>query len=240
MLQPVLPLLVAVALLVTAPVRAEFEVGKPIPEFALTTVDGERIKSGIADGTLAFQLGEERQQPPALVIHLLQPDCLQCRAQLEALKSLAEEYVPRGVQFLGIAHRGTPAEALDLVQALQLPFPVAEGLDSPIAQQFAAGDTLGIVDAGGIVRFAQVGFGEGDQRYWRAALDELLAGKPVSQSGVERERLKIGDRMPVIRLNSLRTGKSMVLVGENGRLVFRDDHGSERRPQAVLFFFSRY
>jgi len=46
--------------------------------------------------------------------------------------------------------------------------------------------------------------------------------------------------MPAINLNSLRTGKPMELVGKGGRLVFCNGSGKERKPEAVLFFFSRY
>lgn len=232
--------LLAVAGALSAPAQGEFTVGAEVPPISLKTTDGKPVEIRRADGVLTVQVGEERVQPKALVIHLLQPDCPQCRAQLQGLKPLAARFRERGVLTLGIAHRGTPETATALAKELNPGFPIALGVDSEIAKQFAAGDTLGIADAKGVVRFAQVGFGEGDQKLWDQALDDLVAGKAVTKAGVDRERLAVGDSMPAIKLPSLRNDKPMSLVGEAGRLVFRDDSGKESRPKAVIFFFSRY
>jgi hypothetical protein len=206
----------------------------------MKTADGRVVEVQRANSVLTVQIGDERVQPKALVIHLLQPDCLQCRAQLQALKPLAERFRERGVVTLGIAHRGTPEAARELGKQLSLPFPIAMGVDSAIAKQFAAGDTLGIADAQGVVGFAQVGYGERDAKLWEQALGELLAGRPVTKTGVDRERLAVGDRLPAIHVASLRTGKPMTLAGEGDRLVFRDDDGKESHPKAAIGMFSRY
>jgi len=234
-------LVLVAALGVATPLaRAEFTVGAEVPTFSLKTADGKTVELRRDDGALTVRLGDERIEPKAIIIHLLQPDCLQCRAQLEALKPIAQRYRPRGVVTLGIAHRGTPEAARKLAQQLELQFPLALGVGSDIARQFAAGDTLGITDANGIVRFAQVGYGQGDGKLWKQALDELLAGKEVSKPGVNRERRAVGDRLPAIHLPSLRTGKPMSLAGEGEHLVFRDEAGKESRPKAAIGFFSRY
>ncbi len=223
-----------------APARAEFTVGAEIPTISLKMTDGKAVEIRQADGGIAAQIGEKRMQPKAMLIHLLQPDCPQCRAQLQALKPLVARFREGGVVMLGIAHRGTLDDAKTLAKELNPGFPIAMGVDSDIAKQFAAGDTLGIIDAKGVVRFAQVGFGEGDQKLWEQALEELVAGKQVTKPGVDRERLAVGDSMPAIKLPSLRSEKPMSLGVEAGRLVFRDDFGKESRPKAVIFFFSRY
>lgn len=224
----------------SAPVQAEFTVGSGLPAVSLKTTDGKQVEIRFADGAATIQVGDERLQPKAVVIHLLQPDCPQCRAQLSALKPIAARFRERGVFTLGIAHRGAPDDASAFVKDLNPGFPIALGVGSEIAKQFAAGDTLGIADAKGVVRFAQVGFGEGDQKLWEQALDELVGGKTVTKTGVDRERLAIGDSMPAVKLPSLRNDKPMSLAVEAGKLVFRDDSGKESRPQAVIFFFSRY
>lgn len=220
--------------------RAEFTVGAEIPAFSLKTTAGKSVEIQRTDGSLMLQLGDERMQPKAVVIHLLQPDCPQCRAQLQAIKPIAARFRERGVFTLGIAHRGTAEDASALVKDLNPGFAIAFGVDSNIAKQFAAGDTLGIADSQGIVRFAQVGFGEGDQQRWAQALDELVAGQQVTKTGVDRERLTVGDSMPAIKLPSLRNDNAMSLGFEGGKLVFDDDSGKESRPKAVIFFFSRY
>jgi peroxiredoxin len=226
--------------LMTPTSRAEFSVGDEVPAFSLKSADGEPIELTRGDGNVHVLHGEQRASPKAVIIHLLQPDCLQCRAQLEALTPIAERYRQRGVVTLGIAHRGAAEAARDLAQDLRLPFPIAMGVDSEIADRFAAGDTLGILDAAGVVRFAQVGYGDGDAELWQQAVDELIAGKPVTKSGVDRDRLAVGDVFPAVHLPSLRTGKPMTLAGEAGRLVFLDGDGKAKRPKAAVGFFSRY
>jgi len=220
--------------------RADFTVGAEVPDFSLTSADGTAVTLQRDNAALMVHVGRERLTPKALVIHLLQPDCLQCRAQLEVLKPIAARYRERGVITLGIAHRGTPETAKELAESLGLPFPMAMGVGSEIAKQFAAGDTLGIADARGVIRFAQVGYGFGDAKLWEQALDEILSGKEVTKAGVDRDRLAVGDRLPAIHLPSLGTGKTMTLAGEGGRLVFRGEDGAESRPKAAIGFFSRY
>ncbi len=194
--------------------HAEFKVGAEIPPFSLKTAAGQAIELERMNGAVTMQLGDERLRPRAIVLHLLQPDCLQCRNQLEALKPLAERFRDRGVVTLGIAHRGTSEDAAAMLESLRLSFPIALGIGSEIAKRFAAGDTLGIGDSKGVIRFAQVGYGDDDQLLWAEALEELLAGKPVTKSGVERARLAEGLHMPAIELPSLRTGKPMRLTSE--------------------------
>ena len=115
-----------------------------------------------------------------------------------------------------------------------------QGTGSQIAGQFAAGDSLGIVDGTGLIRFAQVGFGKGDETLWAEALEELLSGKAVSKTTVERERLAVGDRFPAVELPSIQSGKPIGLVGKDGKLTFRDEQGKETRPKGAVGFFSRY
>jgi hypothetical protein len=180
-------------------------------------------------------------QPSALVIHLFQPDCLQCRAQLVALGQTRQRFADfDDAVFLGVAHRGDPDDVRKLDHELNVGFPLVMGVGSDLAKQFSAGDTLGIIDGHGVVRFAQVGYGAGDERLWLDTIEALRAGEPVRETSVDRDRLAIGDRLPAVKLPSLRSGKPMALVGQEGRLAFRDDSGKETHPKAAVGFFSRY
>lgn len=219
---------------------AEFEVGAEIPSFSLKTPEGELVELGRRNGELTVEIGERRMDPKALIVHLLQPDCLQCQAQLEGLKPLAERFDERGILTLGIAHRGGPEAVRALAEEFDLPFPILMGAGAEISKRFAAGDTLGIADAEGVVRYAQVGYGSGDQKLWEQALEELLAGEQITKTGVDRERLAVGDLMPAIKLPSLRSGEPLAMVGKGGDLVFRDDEDNETKPKAAVGFFSRY
>lgn len=221
-------------------VRAEFEVGSALPGVSLPAVDGSRVEMQVANGALALKMGANEVKPAAVVVHLLQPDCLQCRAQLTELQTLHDRFQSRGVVVLGIAHRGTLQDAQKLGRDLAISFPLLHGPGSQIATQFAAGDTLGIADHAGIIRFAQVGFGQGDEALWVAALENLLASEPVAKAGVERARLAAGDRFPAVELPSLVDAKPMALIGKDGRLTFRDGAGKETPVKGAVGFFSRY
>jgi hypothetical protein len=109
-----------------------------------------------------------------------------------------------------------------------------------LAKQFAAGDTFGLIDRTGVVRFAQVGYGGGDETVWAENIDLMLADKPPAAEGIDRERLKVGDPFPAVVLPSLQSSKPMELVGKGDKLTFRDDEGKESQPKGAIFFFSRY
>jgi peroxiredoxin len=219
---------------------AEFTVGRQIPSVALPSVDGMQVDLASVDGAMVLRGPGPDTKPSALVIHLLQPDCLQCRAQLKELQALSDRFKDRSVVVMGIAHRGGPDELKALARELSVTFPLLHGIASEIAKQSAAGDSLGIADKSGVVRYAQVGFGKGDEALWATAIEELLAGKPVSKTTVSRERLAVGDRFPAVELPSLVSQKPIALVGKGGRLTFRDEQGGETNPKAAVGFFSRY
>jgi len=220
--------------------QAEFTVGSTLPMVSLPATDGMQVDLTVVDGAMSLKRSSSDAKPAAIVVQLLQPDCLQCRAQLNELQALSDRFQARGVAVIGISHRGDMKELQQLGKDLALKFPLLHGTESEIAKQFAAGDTLGIADKSGVIRYAQVGFGKGDEELWAAALEELLAGKPVTNSTTSRERLAIGDRFPAVELASIQSGKAIALIGKDGRLTFRDDQGKETQPKAAVGFFSRY
>lgn len=221
-------------------VRAEFTVGSEVPAFSLQTPDGKTVSLERRSGEAQLTSDGKSEKPKLLAVHLLQPDCLQCRAQLKSLEQVHKRFVEKGLVVLGISHR-EDAKALAAMGAeLKISFPLLVGGGSDLAKQFAAGDTFGLIDAKGIIRFAQVGYGAGDEKVWAEAVEQMLAGKAPTADGVDRERLKVGDSFPAITLPSLRTDKPMALVGKGGRLVFRSEDGKETRPLGTIFFFSRY
>jgi len=223
-----------------ATVRAEFTAGSQIPDFSLPTPDGKTLELGREAGTLRLTRNGASTSPRVLAIHLLQPDCLQCRAQLRALQSLHERFGEQGLAIIGVSHRGDDKALAELAKELGLGFPVAVGAGSTLAKEFAAGDSLALVDSGGMVRFAQVGYGVGDEKLWIEGIESMLAGKLPAKTGVDRERLAVGDPFPAVVLPSLGSGKTMELTGKGETLVFRDDAGKEARPKAAVGFFSRY
>ncbi len=236
-----LSIAVGVTLLAVGPTaRAEFKVGGKLPEFSLKAPDAGAVTLGRKGERVTISRATTTVQPKVLVLHLFQPDCLQCQAQMQELEKLYRQFRKEGVLVVGIAHRGDPQAVRAVTQRLHVTFPVAVGTGSDFAKKFAAGDSLAIADESGVVRFAQVGYGAGDEKVWREDIEQLLAGKPVAQETIARKRLQMGDRLPVIELPSVTTGKTITLSGEGGQLTFRDDAGQIVHPRAAVGFFSRY
>ena len=228
------------ALALTDPARAEFKPGDVLPQFSLEASDGSTFSLSEEDGRLVAKLGAKLVEPQVMLVHLFQPDCLQCQAQLQVLEALHHEFAGQRVLVVGIAHRGDLDAIREVGHRLNITFPLLAGTGSAVAKQFAAGDTMAITDSRGVVQFAQVGYGQGDEKVWRESISLLLAGKPLSTKTIPRERLQVGDRLPLIELPSLMTGKTVALTGEGGRLTYRDEAGRIRHPKAAVGMFSRY
>ena len=235
-------LAVAVVLLLgPSAVRAEFEVGTRLPQFSLESgVDGSTFTFRPQDQQMALLQGDDRLTPKVLVVHLFQPDCLQCQAQMKALEQVSKDFGNKGVAVVGISHRGDAEDVKGVAKQQGVTYPMLAGKGSEIAGQFAAGDSLAIADSTGTVRFATVGYGQGEEKVWREAIEQLLAGKPVTSETVQRERLRAGDHLPSIHLPSVADGKPMSLSGEGGKLTFRDTAGNVKHPRGAIGFFSRY
>jgi peroxiredoxin len=220
--------------------RAEFKVGAELPDFSLKTADGAPFSLGREKGRLFITNGARRLEPTVVVLHLFQPDCLQCQAQMRELEKVQQEFSKQGVLVVGVAHRGDARAVRAAAGQFKVTFPVLVGTDSALAREFAAGDALAIADGKGVARFAQVGYGQGDEKAWREDVERLLAGKPVARETIARARLRVGDRLPPIELASAVTGKPMALSGRGGRLTFIDEEGKAVHPRAAVGFFSRY
>lgn len=219
-------------------VLAQAEVGDPLPELKVELVDGTALTIGTEEGRLLARRGATIERPKAIAIHFLQPDCLQCRAQLRTLEDVRTGYAAKGVLVVGIAHRGGLADVKALQRELGLGMTI--GTARSDVRALAAGDASMIADGTGTLRFTQVGFAAGDEELWREVLDALLAGHESPHESVTRRRLKAGDRFPSISLDSLTSGKPTSLRARDGRLELLDDRGATTKPRAVLFFFSRY
>ena len=232
--------LLAVLLTAARTADAEIEVGKPLPELSLKTADGRPFElRRQQDGVVVVQ-GGERHQPKALVVHFFQPDCPQCQAQMEAMQKVHDEAKGKGAMTVGVAHRGDDKAVRALADRLKITFPLVVGTHSDAVKSMAAGDTMAIADAKGVVRFAQVGYGRGDESVWRDNVALLLADKPVKQETVERGRLKPGDPIFAIEFPPVAGGKPIALSAEGGRLTFRNEQGETTHPKAAVGFFSRY
>ena len=232
---------VVVALLAAGrTVRAEVTVGEPLPELSLKTADGQPFDLRRQQDAIEVTRGTDRHNPKAVLVHFFQPDCPQCQAQMQALQKTHQEFADKGLTTVGIAHRGDEQAVRSLAERLKITFPLVVGTGSEAVKPLAGGDAMAIADAKGVVRFAQVGYGGGDESVWRENVSLLLAGKPVTADTVERGRLKPGDPIFAINFPSVTGGRPIALTGEGGRLTFRNEAGEVTHPKAAVGFFSRY
>ena len=150
--------------------------------FTLADVDGTR--HGSADFAAAR----------ATVIAFIAPECPISNAYAPELARLWADYAPRGVQFFA-AHSDpsvTVAAARRHAQAYRIPFPVLLDPKQSLARQAGVTRTLEVAVVGpagrvlyrGRVDDRNAGYGvarpHATRQDLRAALDEILAGRPVS------------------------------------------------------------
>jgi peroxiredoxin len=175
----------------------------PIPLAAAEIVQlpashGERIQFPLPD------------QPRLTVLCFLGTECPLARLYGPRLAQLSQRYQPQEVRFLGInSNRQDSLEEVQrYVEEYNLPFPIAKDYDHQLADRFGVTRTpeVIVVDAAGQVRYR----GRIDDQYrpgltrpeatrhdLQLALDELLAGRPVSLAETEPVGCLIG-RRPVV------------------------------------------
>jgi DsbE subfamily thiol:disulfide oxidoreductase len=120
-------------------------IGHPAPDFALTTLEGEK-----------FQLSTQRGTP--VVLNFWATWCPPCRAELPELKAASERYADQ-VAIVGINQAEAPATVAKFAQDVGLTFRV------PLDQQGAVSRVYGVrslpttffIDRSGIIRQIQNG-----------------------------------------------------------------------------------
>jgi peroxiredoxin len=162
--------------------EATSSLGKAAPSFALSDQDGKKVALGDFKGR------------KAIVLLFLGTECPINNAFLPRLAELSQVYGERGVQFLGLnANRqDTPQRIRDHARRYGIPFPVLRDEGAIVADQLGARRTpeVFVLDGECKVRYQGriddqfgIGFNRGkpSRNDLAEALDELLAGKPVSQ-----------------------------------------------------------
>ena len=180
------------------PGRRKRPLGQPAPEFQLPDADGQRRTAWPSSRT-----------PKLVVVVFLGTECPLARLYAPRLTKLAAEYADRGVRFVGIDSnvQDTPAEIAAYAHEHDLTFPVLNDAGNVVADQFQARPHAGSLRAR---RRAQGALPGPHRRTYcvracrkpttrardlAVAIDELLAGKPVSEPQLEAVGCHIG-RVP--------------------------------------------
>lgn len=176
--------------------QRESSIGRKIADFSLRDFYGT-----------AHALADLRQSKFVAVV-FLGCDCPLARLYAPRLAKLADELEPRGVRFVGINSNSqdTPTELADFARQHELRFPLLKDPGNRVADQFGAARTpeVFVLDGERVVRYCgriddQFIVGrrrsEPTRRDLEAALEELLAGQPVSVAETEAAGCLIG-RVP--------------------------------------------
>jgi peroxiredoxin len=155
-----------------------FDIGDTVPAFTLPDTEGAEHEVPAADA------------PPATVLVITCNHCPYVVAWNPRLRSVAEDYAPRGVRFLAINPNDAeryPADSFEhmrrFVHDQSWPIPYLHDESQDVARAVGAERTPHV--AGLVYRGAPDGDHEDpaqDAAWLRAALDAVLAGEPVERA----------------------------------------------------------
>ncbi len=173
-------MLASVLLLSPAPALAKpAAVGKPAPGFTLKDHTGKSVSLKDFKGKY-------------VVLEWVNPTCPVCVRHMDAntVKTLSTKYGEKGVVVLGVnsTHTQTAEHSAKLVADYALPYPVLVDTNGKVGKAYGAKTTphMYVIDPKGILVYRGAidsdpdGEATNEVNYVAQALDECLAGKPVS------------------------------------------------------------
>jgi peroxiredoxin len=155
--------------------------GQKAAGFSLTGSDGKVVK-----------LSDLHGKP--VVIVFISTRCPYSRAFTASIAQVGRDYKSKGVEFFGInSNNNEPVEEVAQHAKQNFPFPVLKDAGSNVANQYGAQVTpeVFLIDAAGIIQYHGAVGNSSDPttdpsranaQELRAALDELLARKPISKA----------------------------------------------------------
>jgi len=172
--------------LLAADTRPVEKTPRSVPQFMLKDTTGK-----------GWSLNDQKAKK-AIVVVFVGTECPINNAYMPRLAELHKEYAPRGVAFVAINANSTDAPARVAAHAKDhgIPFPVLKDTANIVADQFGARRTpeAFVLDSSGKILYQgriddQIGIGfqrpAPTRRDLAEALNEVLAGKPVSQPATQ-------------------------------------------------------
>jgi peroxiredoxin len=162
----------------------DFALGDPVPAFTLPDTEGAEHRVPAAEA------------PPATVIVVTCNHCPYVVAWNPRLRAAAEDYAPRGVRFLALNANDAeryPADSLEHMRRFardqDWPMPYLHDEAQDVARALGAERTPHVYVLDGEQRLAYRGAPDADHQdpgqnaaWLRAALDDVLAGRPVAEA----------------------------------------------------------
>jgi peroxiredoxin len=190
------------------------EVGAVVSDFSLKDIHRRpRPLSGFKD-------------KKATVVAFIDTECPVVNLYIPTLIALHKQYASKGVQFLAInsSRQDSFVSVSAHAQERGIPFPVLKDFDQSVAEAFAARRTAEVflLDAGRVIRY----HGRIDDQYsvgsrrdkpthsdLKAALDDLLAGRPVATAVTEVSGC------PIERSSNPYDGKEVTYAKQVARII---------------------
>jgi len=160
-------------------------IGRQVADFMLPDTTGKQ--------TALHDFVEKAGDKGVVIVYFMGVDCPISNLYVKELAALAKNYEKRGVELVGIQSNAgmTTAKAAEHAKQFKVAFPVLVDAGQRVAQQFGATRTaeVFVLDRQRAVRYHgeiddRYGYtykrGEPTRRELGQALDELLAGKPVT------------------------------------------------------------
>jgi len=182
-----------------------------------------------------------------VVLAFIGTECPVAKAYGERLGELAKKYADKGVQFLGVSsnRQDTITELSSFARVHQLEFPILKDLNNKLADQLGAQRTpeVFVLDAERAVRYHgridnQFGVGyakkTANELFLKDALDELLAGKPVSKAETAAVGCFIG------RVHAADRGASVTYSNQVVRILNKRCVSCHRSGEAAPFAMTNY
>jgi peroxiredoxin len=153
----------------------EFKLGSQVSDFQISDLDGKAVAFSSLKG-------------PITVVTFIAAECPVSNSYNQRMTGLYNDYTSKNVKFIFInANRSEPAsEVRDHAKRVGFPFPVYKDPGNVVADRFDAQVTPEsyVIDSSGIIRYHgaiddSMNESHVRTRTLRAALDAVLAGKPV-------------------------------------------------------------
>jgi peroxiredoxin len=156
----------------------EFKVGSQVSDFQVRDLDGKALAFSSLKG-------------PITVVTFIATECPVSNSYNQRMSDLYKDYSAKNVKFIFVnANRSEPAaEVRDHAKRVGFPFAVYKDPGNVLADRFDAQVTPEsfVIDSSGIIRYHgsiddSMNESRIHTRVLRAALDSLLAGKPVAST----------------------------------------------------------
>ncbi len=150
-------------------------VGKPAPEFSITTLEGKVASHS------------DFANHPATVLNFVAPNCGFCKKQLPTVEAIRKEYEAKGVRFVNVSQKMgqkefTTDEVVATYKGAGSQLELATDTENKVGHAFKAQSypTMVVVGKDGKIAHVNIGAAADLDSKLKGQLDSLISGKPLA------------------------------------------------------------